>query len=154
MHGPLELLITADEEAGMTWAPGVLLSTIIQTHGATVVLSRSVDTMPAERVRAQRANRLGIDVVISVCTARSDPPGVYYFASEMSSSRAGAALGGLIAGRLGVEVAGRAIPILKNTRAPAVVVALNEFSERAMTAVAQGLLDLYATDWSQLNGSG
>ncbi len=143
-----------DEEAGMTWAPGVLLSTIIQTHGATVVLSRSVDTMPAERVRAQRANRLGIDVVISVCTARSDPPGVYYFASEMSSSRAGAALGGLIAGRLGVEVAGRAIPILKNTRAPAVVVALNEFSERAMTAVAQGLLDLYATDWSQLNGSG
>jgi N-acetylmuramoyl-L-alanine amidase len=138
-----------DTEAEATWPPGVLLSTIIQTNGASVFLSRAVDTMPSELVRAVRANRLGIDVVVSICSARSDPPRVYYFASEMSSSRAGAALAGLIGKRLGLDISGRATPMLKNTRAPAVVVALSEFSEPNVTAIAQGLLDLYATDWTE-----
>ncbi len=137
-----------EAEAEATWAPGVLLSTIIQAYGATVVLSRSADTAPNERVRALRANRLGIDVVVSICAARDDGTGVFYFASEMSSSQAGRALAGLMAERLGVPRAGRAIPMLKNTRSPAVVVALETMSETAMTSVAQGLLDLYTTDWS------
>jgi len=138
-----------DAEAATTWPPAVLLSTIIQTNGAAVFLSRAVDTTPSELVRAVRANRLGIDVVVSICSARHDPPGAYYFASEMSSSLAGAALAGLVGARLGLEAAGRATPMLKNTRAPAVVVALAEFSERAVTAIAQGLFDLYTTDWSE-----
>ena len=136
-----------DDEAAATWPPSVLLSTIIQTNGASVFLSRAVDTMPSERVRAVRANRLGIDVVVSICSARHDPPGVYYFASEMSSSRAGAALAELIGSRLDLEISGRATPMLKNTRSPAVVVALEEFSEGAIAAIAQGLLDLYTTEW-------
>ncbi len=138
-----------DDEAAATWPSGVLLSTIIQTHGASVLLSRAVDTMPSELVRAVRANRLGIDVVVSISAARHDPPAAYYFASEMSSSRAGAALAGLVAERLGLEASGRATPMLKNTRAPAVVVALAEFDERTVTSIAQGLLDLYATDWTE-----
>ena len=139
-----------EDEASATWAPGVFLSTIIQAHGATVVLSRAVDTTPTERVRALRANRLGIDVVISICSARDGSPAVHYFASEMSSSRAGEALAGCIGDRLGLPQSGRAIPMLKNTRAPAVVVALDQLDEKTMTGVAQGLLDLYTTEWEGL----
>ena len=142
-----------ENEAEDTWAPGVLLSTIIQAYGAAVVLSRSADTAPVERVRAMRANSLGIDIVLSICKAREDGPGVYFFASELSSSRAGRAIAELMAARLGIGHSGRAIPMLKNTRSPAVVVALDDLSESAMTAIAQGLLDLYATDWSEKNGS-
>ncbi|MDJ0953241.1 MAG: peptidoglycan-binding protein [Acidimicrobiia bacterium] len=142
-----------DAEAEATWAPGVLLSTIIQAHGAAVVLSRSSDTTPNERVRALRANRLGIDVVVSICAARDDGAGVFFFASELSSSQAGRALAELVAARLDIPHGGRAIPMLKNTRSPAVVVALDALSEPEMTAIAQGLVDLYATDWSERNGS-
>lgn len=140
-----------EAEAAATWAPGVLLSTIIQAQGAVVFLSRAVDTMPEELIRALRANRLGTDVVVSICidTGR---PSVNYFSSERSHSRAGKALAKAIAERLGVPTAGKAIPMLKNTRSPAVVVALPEFTEAAVASICQGLLDLYVTDWSSNNG--
>jgi N-acetylmuramoyl-L-alanine amidase len=143
-----------ESEAAATWGPGVVLSTILQANGATVMMSRSVDTTPSERVRAVRANRLGIDLVVSVCSVRDGDEGIYYFASELSSSRAGEALAQAIAARLDLTAAGRAIPMLKNTRAPAVVIALRSLSETAMTGVSQGLLDFYATDWSEKNGNG
>jgi N-acetylmuramoyl-L-alanine amidase len=143
-----------EDEAEATWAPGVLLSTIIQAHGAVVFMSRSADTTPTERVRALRANRLGTDIVVSICVARDeDEEGVYYFASELSMSRAGEALAGGIAKRLQLSPRGRAIPMLKNTRSPAVVIALPDFAESRMTAIAQGLLDLYTTEWSKTNGT-
>lgn len=131
-------------EASTTWSPAVLLSTIIQDQGAVVYLSRSVDTTPTERVRAMRANRLGVDIVLSICLPRDDVSGVYYFASEHSSSSAGKALAATIGGLLGVDPSGRAIPILKNTRSPAVVVALPALNESATTVIAQGLMDLFA----------
>jgi len=135
------------EEAEMTWGPSVFLSTIIQAQGATVFMSRSGDTSPAERVRALRANRLGVDIVLSVCTARDQGEiGVYYFASEHSSSTAGETLARHIGELLAVEHSGRAIPILKNTRSPAVVIALPRFTEAAAAATAQGLMDLYSSD--------
>ena len=138
-----------EAEAEATWAPGVLLSTFLQGEGATVYLSRSADTAPEERVRALRANRLAVDVVVSICSAREGKSGVFYFASEMSSSKAGESLASLIAHRLDLSPSGRAIPMLKNTRSPAVVIALDELTEPSMTAIAQGLLDLYANDWSR-----
>jgi peptidoglycan hydrolase-like protein with peptidoglycan-binding domain len=136
-----------DQEAAMTWGPSVLLSSIIQSHGATVFLSRSIDTSPGERVRALRANRLGVDLIVSICAAR-EIAAVHFFASEMSRSTAGEAVAGSIAGRLGLPTSGLAIPILKNTRAACVVVALVAFSVADTTAIAQGVLDVYATDWS------
>ncbi len=135
-------------ECEVTWSPGVLLSTIIQAEGATAVLSRSADTAPLERVRAIRANSLAIDVVVSLCMARSDEPGVHYFASELSSSQAGAAIADLIADRLGLGTSGRAIPMLKNTRSPAVVISLTDFSDNTVQNVATGLFELYTTDWA------
>ena len=142
-----------DEEAEKTWGPSVLLSTIIQAQGAAVFMSRSGDTSPAERVRALRANRLGVDIILSVCTARDqDEIGVYYFASEHSSSAAGEALAKHIGDLLAVSHSGRAIPILKNTRSPAVVITLPNFTEAAAAATAQGLMDLYSEDRSDLGG--
>ncbi len=135
-------------EAQATWGPAVLLSTFLQGDGATVYLSRSIDTSPEEQVRALRANRLAIDVIVSICSAKEAESGVFYFASAQSSSLAGEALASKIAERLTIPHSGRAIPILKNTRSPAVVVALDSLSEAAMTGIAQGLLDLYTADWS------
>ena len=116
-----------ETEAAATWGPAVLLSTIIQANGASIYLSRSIDTAPTERVRALRANRLNVDIVISLCLAGTEGPGVYYFASELSSSSAGKALADPIGVLLDAPHSGRAIPILKNTRSPAVVVAVDEF---------------------------
>lgn len=135
-----------DVEAAATWGPGVLLSTIIQAQGAAVFLSRSIDTAPTERVRALRANRLGVDIVLSICMARDDETGVYFFASEHSSSAAGRTLAELIGNVLGTGHSGRAIPILKNTRSPAVVIAMPEFSDKTTAATAQGLMALYTAD--------
>ncbi len=135
-----------ESEADATWGPSVLLSTIIQANGAVVFLSRSIDTAPTERVRALRSNRLGVDIVLALCTVRDDETGVYFFASEHSSSAAGQALASSIAATLGLEHNGRAIPILKNTRSPAVVVALPEFSDTATELTAQGLMDLYTAE--------
>jgi hypothetical protein len=97
-------------------------------------------------MRALRANRLGVDIVLSICLPRDDEAGVYYFASEHSSSSAGKALAASIGEQLGVSPSGRAIPILKNTRSPAVVVALPQLEESATTAIAQGLVNLFAQD--------
>lgn len=135
-----------DTEAGATWGPSVQLANIIQGQGAVVFLSRSIDTAPSERVRALRANRLGVDIVLSIRTARDDEAGVYYFASEHSSSAAGRVLASRIASVLEVEHSGRAVPILKNTRSPAVVVAMPEFTQATTTATAQGLMDLYTAE--------
>jgi N-acetylmuramoyl-L-alanine amidase len=133
-----------DVEAAVTWGPAIFLSTIIQAHGAQIALSRSVDTTPPERVRALRANRLGVDLVISLCLPREAESGVFYFASELSKSHAGEALAQRIGGRLGLTHSGRAIPILKNTRSPAVVVAMPDPDERTTSAIAQGLISLFA----------
>jgi hypothetical protein len=133
-----------DAEAAATWGPAIFLSTIIQAHGAQIALSRSVDTAPPERVRALRANRLGVDLVISLCLPKEGESGVFFFASELSKSHAGEALAQRIGERLGVAHSGRAIPILKNTRSPAIVVAIPNPDERTTSAIAQGLISLFA----------
>lgn len=135
-----------EDEAATTWGPTILLSTILQDNGALVSLSRSIDTAPPERVRALRANRLGVDVVLSICLPRGDDGGIYYFSSEHSSSSAGAALAESIGSVMGIVHSGRAIPILKNTKSPAVVIATADLNETTTTAtaIAQGLMALFA----------
>lgn len=137
-----------EAEAEATWGTAVLLSTIVQSHGAIVFLSRSIDTAPGERVRALRANRLGVDLTVSICTTKEGEGSIHFFASDRSRSTSGEAVARSIAERLGLPVSGRAIPILKNTRATAVVVALPSFSAADTTALAQGLIDIYSKDWT------
>jgi N-acetylmuramoyl-L-alanine amidase len=140
------------DEAAATWAPSILLATIIQDLGASIVLSRSIDTAPTERVRALRANRLAVDVIVSLCLATAADAGIHYFASALSSSSAGEALAHRIGAVMGAKPSGRAIPMLKNTRSPAVVVAASEIDESVVAAIAQGLIDLYAASAADVEG--
>lgn len=131
-------------EADRTWRAAVTLATIIQDLGATPILSRSVDTKPTQRVRALRANRLGVDMVVSFAVPETEQPSVLHFASAHSMSEAGAHLAGIVAHHLDLPVAGRSIPILKDTRSPAIVIVASDMGERTAGRTAQGLIDLVA----------
>ena len=133
-----------ERERIATWRAALTFARIIQDLGASPVMSRSIDTTPPERVRALRANRLGVDVIVSFAAPTSDGPCVSYFASAHSSSSAGAHMAQAIAERLHVPTLGRAIPMLKHTRPPAVVIATDPMDERTGGRVAQGVIDLYA----------
>jgi N-acetylmuramoyl-L-alanine amidase len=134
-----------NDEAHDTWKAAVMLSSIIQDLGGVPVLSRSVDTAPPERVRALRANRLSIDYVIAFARLEENSEAVYYFASPHGSSSAGAAFAHAIGAVLGVEAEGRATPMLKDTRAPAVVIALQHVDEQTGGKAAQGIVNLLAS---------
>jgi hypothetical protein len=69
---------------------------------------------------------------------------VFYFASEHGSSQAGEALARAIAMTVGGRVEGRASAMLKETRAPAAVVALRRLDEKSGHAVADGLTQFFA----------
>jgi N-acetylmuramoyl-L-alanine amidase len=131
-------------EGAKAWAAATLFSRIIQDLGANPTLSRSLDTSPAPRVRAVRANRLGVDFIVAFAEPGSDETAVYYFASAHSHSPAGKRLASAIADRLGIPVAGRILPILKDTRAPAVIVATEDLDGHTGGSAAQGVIDLFA----------
>jgi hypothetical protein len=134
-----------EEEQSATWSAALVFSRIIQDLGAQPVLSRSADTDPTERVRALRANREAVDLVVSFAMAREEQA-VYYFSSAHSSSAAGASIAAEVAACLGVETRGRSIPMLKNTRSPAIVVAVTPMDEQVGGRTAQGLINLFARD--------
>ena len=83
-------------------------------------MSRSADTRPNERQRAHRANELAPDLIVGFALPRTDAPGVCYFASALSHSEVGQAIASFVASRIGLEPLGRVMPILVETRAPAV----------------------------------
>jgi N-acetylmuramoyl-L-alanine amidase len=106
------------------WDVATQLSSELQLAGARPLLSRSIDTFPSERLRAGRANRLDVQIVISITVPSDGAEGVFYFGTQLSTSEAGRTVAGHLASSLGVEPLPRAVPILKATRSPAVVVAL------------------------------
>lgn len=130
-------------ERDATWVAALTFAKIIQDLGALTVFSRTVDSEPTERVRAVRANRVGADLVVSFALPREEPS-VYFFASAHSTSAAGESLAREIADCLGVGAEGRSIPMLKNTRSPAVVVAVEPMDEHTGGKAAQGLINLFA----------
>ncbi len=132
------------EERNETWEAAVIFARIIQDLGATPIYSRSADTSPAEQVRALRANRAGVDLIVSFAHVQSEEPGVLYFASAHSHSEAGEHLARAVAAQLGLVARGRAIPMLKDTRSPAIVVTMKPMNASVGGSVAQGLIDLFA----------
>ena len=130
-------------ESEAAWKAAAACSVELREMGATPVLTRSIDAAPSERIRARRANRLGIDLVVSFREAR-EQPGVFYFRTEHSSSEAGEALAREIAGRLGMKSHGMATPMLKETRAVAVVVSAPVLDEKVGRETGQGLQVLFA----------
>jgi N-acetylmuramoyl-L-alanine amidase len=107
-------------------------------------MSRSSDITLPERLRARRANRVGSDLIVAFRINRDGDDAVYYFASDHSSSRAGEELAKSIALTVGGRVEGRASAMLKETRAPAAVVALRSLDEKSGLAVAEGLAQFFA----------
>ena len=132
------------EEAKSTWEAASAAALAIQEAGGVPMMSRSNDTQLPERVRARKANRMGSDVIIAFRLNNEDEDSVYYFSSEHTSSRAGEALAKAIAAAVGGRVEGRASAILKETRAPAAMVALRSLDEKSGLAVAEGLNKFFA----------
>jgi N-acetylmuramoyl-L-alanine amidase len=133
------------EESDTTWMAATAASSAIQNLGGRPYMSRSIDTTPPARLRAQKANRMGVDVVIGFFVPMETDEGIYYFSSEHSRSEAGMAVAEVLAERLGVRTVGRTMPILKETRAPAVVIAVRSMNRRVGTVVANVVASLYET---------
>jgi N-acetylmuramoyl-L-alanine amidase len=133
------------DEARDAWEAATAAALAIQEAGGVPVMSRSSDITLPERLRARRANRVGSDLIVAFRLNRDHEDAVYYFASEHSSSRAGEELARALAPTVGGRVEGRASAILKETRAPAAVVALRSLDEKTGLAVAAGLNQFFAS---------
>ena len=140
-----------DAEADEAWAAAAGAAARLREAGAPPIVYRSLDTRPAERLRAEHANERGADLVVSFAHPGTDVPGVYYFSSTMSRSPAGAAMAQAVAGRLGIEPVGRATPLLRETRSPAIIVALPHLTAEVGGAVASALVAWFAGDVDQPN---
>ena len=134
------------DEARDAWDAATAAALAIQDAGGVPVMSRASDVTLPERLRARRANRVGSDIIVAFRLNRDGEDSVYYFASEHSSSRAGEELAKAIAQTVGGNVEGRASAMLKETRAPAAVVALARLDEKSGVAVAEGLAHFFASD--------
>jgi N-acetylmuramoyl-L-alanine amidase len=127
------------------WSVATRLASDLQLWGARVVLSRSVDTSPNERFRSKRANRLDVQVVVSITVPPDGIEGVFYFGTPLSTSEAGKAIAIHLAGRLNVPALPRAVPMLKETSSPAVVIAVADPSPELGSQIARAIIDLYAS---------
>jgi len=134
------------EEARLAWDAASAAALAIQDAGGVPMMSRSSDIALPERVRARRANRVGSDLIVAFRVNRDGEDCVFYFASEHSSSKAGEALATSLALTLGARVEGRASAMLKETRAPAAVVAMCDLDEKTGLAVAEGLNQFFSFD--------
>jgi N-acetylmuramoyl-L-alanine amidase len=128
-----------DLEAGAAWEAASAAASFLRELGANPILSRSIDTRPAERSRARHANEMAADMVIGFSLPGTDRPGVFFFQSPLSRSESGEALADGIATRLGLEAIGRISPILRETRATAIVVTVPLLDPRLGRAVARGI---------------
>jgi N-acetylmuramoyl-L-alanine amidase len=125
------------------WTAATAAFGAFQLLGASPTMSRSVDTEPPARLRAQRANRLDTDMVAGFLLVGDGEEGVYYFHSEHSRSEAGLEIATRLAERLDVTPQGKTLPMLKETRSPAVIVALRSMNRRTGRIVANSLASMF-----------
>ena len=133
-----------DIESEETWRAAIASAEHLRGEGGHPILSREVDTAPTEQLRARRANRLDIDIVIAYALPTIEAPAVFFFASPHSRSAAGETIAAAIAFRLGVDINGRVNTMLRETRSPAVVVSATPMNEVLGRAVAEAVIGLYA----------
>jgi len=143
-----------DSEAAATWPAALAAATSMRLAGCHPILSRSIDTLPDPTVRAQRANRLNVDMVVGFFVPLDGDEGVLYFSSEHSRSEAGMAIATAVAAKLDIPASGRTVPMLKTTRSPAIVVSIADMNSSVGTRVAEVIASLYADQLlSQPEGS-
>jgi len=128
----------SEDEASAAWTAANAAAVALQERGGVPLLSRSHDVVLPERVRARRANRLGADLIVSVGLTDREPV-VYYYSSDLGRSEVGARLAQSIAAQRGWSVQGRATPLLKETRAPAVVIEVPSIDDTVVDAAVEGL---------------
>jgi N-acetylmuramoyl-L-alanine amidase len=133
------------EESRQAWEAATAAALAVQEAGGLPMMSRSQDTQLPERVRARRANRMGSDIIVVFRSNREGEDSVYYFASEHSSSAAGRELANAMVSVIGGRVEGRASAMLKETRAPAVVVVRRQLDEKLGIAVSEAIDRFFAT---------
>lgn len=138
-------------EATTAWAAAVAAADSLRSSGGHPILSRSVDTRPAERLRARHANEMAPDIVVGFALSVDERPGVHFFASSLGESAAGAAIATAVAAGFGVETVGRATPLLRETRAPAIVVVLPSLDATTGHVVA-GRLEAWMCAPRAVNG--
>jgi N-acetylmuramoyl-L-alanine amidase len=131
-------------EASVAWEAASAAALELQELGGLPVLSRSQDGSLPERLRARRANVLGSDLIVAFQLSPDGEDFVFYFSSEHGRSAAGELLARSIASVAGGKVQGRASAMLKETRAPAVVVSRGKLDEAVGHAVADGLTEFFA----------
>lgn len=127
------------EEARGAWEAASATALLIQDLGGLPVLSRSEDNSLPERLRALRANRHGADLIIAFQLDDGDQDRVFFFATRQAKSAAGEILANAIAESIGGAIEGRALTILKETRAPAVVLSRTHLDAGLASGVADGL---------------
>jgi N-acetylmuramoyl-L-alanine amidase len=132
----------SEDEAAGCWEAAVEFAAAIQRLGGHPVFSRSADTFPAEPVRALRANRMGADFVVAFATPRDGEHAVFYFASTHSHSAAGEKIAAAVAHSVGLPVAGRSVPMLQDTRPPAIIVAKEPMGAPVGRSAAEGIRTL------------
>ena len=138
----LDAACRTEAEAATAWIAANGAAIALQERGGVPLLSRSHDVTMPERLRARRANRLGADLIISFGVTE-DLTRVYYYESNLGRSEVGAMLAHAVAVRLGTEYEGRATPMLKETRAPAIVVESPDLDEKTAVAVVEGVDDFF-----------
>lgn len=112
---------TADE-AGRSWEAATAAAVEFQARGGLPLISRTADVIMPERVRATRANRLGADLIVGFQLAEPGQDGIFFFETTIARSVAGSSLASYMAGLFGQTVAGRGTALLRETRAPAVII--------------------------------
>lgn len=135
----------SQEESAACWEAAVEFAEVIQGIGGHPVFSRSADTAPTESVRARRANRMNADFVVSFAHPRDGVAAVFFFASAHSHSAAGEKIASAVANAVGLASSGRSVPMLQDTRLPAVIVATSPMDASVGRAAAAGIRDLLAT---------
>lgn len=133
------------EEAAVSWEAATAASIALQQQGGTPVLSRGVDNTFPERVRARRANRMGADLIVSFQMADQPPGRISYFASPNSHSVAGKLIASCLAEAMSLETEGQATAMLRETRSPAVVVAVPDLGAATGEAAIAGLQSFFRT---------
>src|SRR5690606_11223461 len=131
-----------ESEAATSWIAANAAAIALQERGGVPLLSRSHDVTMPQRLRARRANRLGADRSVSLRVA-DDRRAVCSCSSNLGRSDVGALLGQAVAARLGTDCGGRATPMLKGSRAPAIVVEAPDLDEKTAVAVVDGIDDFF-----------
>lgn len=139
----------SEDEATACWNAAVAFGLTIQNMGGHPIYSRTADTRPEEAVRADRANRFGADFVVAFAQPPDQHEAVLFFQSKHSHSAAGEKLAAAIGDVLGIGTSGRSIPMLKDSRPPAIVICKNAIDASIGTTVATGLSALLAAPRDQ-----